>query len=100
MVNHLKHHQEVPKEYLSSSPVQVVTPNVNPSMREARARAAEAAANAAEAERKANFDARNDEKRANRREAQAERGVELRGIFKDEGARRSDCSCNRRGYDY
>jgi hypothetical protein len=75
----------VPEKHLPKSPVQVVTPNVNPSMREARARAAEAAANAAEAERKANFNARNDEKRENRREAQAKRGVELRGIFKDEG---------------
>ncbi|MBP6880282.1 hypothetical protein KBC31_01485 [Candidatus Saccharibacteria bacterium] len=76
---------EVPKEYLSSSPVQVATPNVNPSMREARAQAAEAAAKAAKAERKANSDARNAEKRANRQKAQAERGEEARKIWKDEG---------------
>jgi hypothetical protein len=79
----------VPEKHLPKSPVQVVTPNVNPSMRKARVEAAEAATKAAEAaakaERKANIDARNNEKRANRREAQAKRGAELRGIFKDEG---------------
>ena len=65
--------------------MQVATPNVNPSMREARAQAAEAAAKAAKAERKANSDARNAEKRANRQKAQAERGEEARKIWKDEG---------------